>query len=315
VIGALGEPPEPEPMRSAGDGFRANMAAMAAVTIELAARRFTLPFECPCCGAPPDTELRIAAQATGQSLAIPYCARCAAHVREWDASGVASAGLTVLAIAAAIVAAFAATFLIAVAIFAVVTSLAWVLRSSRRAAAKAACGASWASPGLALSYHGGSGTTSGFACASPTYAARFAEANGELLANVTPQLRKLIDGYHKARLAVPTPAVAAGVAPPPLGAREWMARLETTQGTVARRIALERALEMIEDPPSRRELIQTVARIELAPLLGRLQRRSSAAAKRALLAAAIEQIRADNIPAELEAAELEKLEARLAELG
>jgi hypothetical protein len=288
---------------------------MAAVTIELAARRFTLPVECPCCGAPPDTELRITAQPTGQSVAIPYCERCVAHVRKWEASGVAAAGVTVLAIAGAIVAAFAATILIAAATFVVTASLAWVLRSSRRAAAQAACGASCASPGLAVTYFGWSGTTSGFACASPTFAARFAEANADLLANVTPQLRKLIDGYHKARLAVPTPAVAVGVAPPPLTARDWMARLETTKGTVARRIALARALEMIEEPQQRRDLIQTVARLELAPLLDRLQRESSPAGKRALLAAAIEQLRADNIPAELEAAELDKLEARLAELG
>ena len=105
------------------------------------------------------------------------------------------------------------------------------------------------------------------------------------------------------------------MAPPPLTARDWEVRLEATRGTVARRIQLQRALEMIEDTRPRRELIQTVARIELAPLLDKLQRLSSPAAKRSLLATAIEQIRTDNIPDELQAAELEKLQARLAELG
>jgi hypothetical protein len=222
----------------------------------------------------------------------------------------------VLAIVGAIGAAIAGSILIALAIFVAAASLAWWLRSSRRAAAHAACVESCATPASAVTYLGWSGATSSFSFASPTFAARFAEANSTILAAETPQLRKLLDGYRRARLAVPTPAVAAGVAPPPLTARDWAARIEaTTTGTVARRIELQRALEMIEDARQRRELIQTVARIELAPLLDKLQRLSSPAAKRSLLTSAIEQIRADNIADDLQAAELEKLEARLAELA
>lgn len=288
---------------------------MGAVIVELAARKFALPFECPCCGAPPDTEHRVTAKTTRQSLEFPYCQRCVAHLRKWDDSGVASAGIMVLAITGAIGAAIAGSILIALVIFVAAASLAWWLRQSRRAGAKAGCGESCATPGQAVTYNGWSGATNSFSFASPTFAARFAEANPTIVANETPQLRKLLDGYRKARLAVPTPAVAAGVAPPPMTARDWEARLEATRGTVARRIQLQRALEMIEDTRPRRELIQTVARIELAPLLDKLQRLSSPAAKRSLLATAIEQIRTDNIPDELQAAELEKLQARLAELG
>ncbi|HEY5927088.1 MAG TPA: hypothetical protein VIV11_35615 [Kofleriaceae bacterium] len=288
---------------------------MAAVIVELAARKFALPFECPCCGAPPDTELPITAKTTRQSLAFPYCERCVNHARTWEGSGVASAGVMVLAITGAIGAAVSGAILLGLGIFVVGAILAWLVRSSRRAAAKAGCRASCATSGHAVTYLGWSGTTSSFSFASPTFAARFAEANQAQIANESPQLRKLLDGYRKARLAVPTPAVAAGVAPPPLTAREWLARIETTTGTVARRIALSRALEMIEEPHPRRELIQTVAQIELAPVLDKLQRLSSPAAQRNLLATTIEHVRADNIPDELQAAELEKLEARLAELG
>jgi hypothetical protein len=286
-----------------------------AVIVELAARKFTLPFECPCCGAPPDTELRITSKATRQSLGFPYCQRCVTHLRKWEDAGVASAGVMVLAITGAIGAAIAGAILIALAIFVGGASVAWWLRSARRAAAKAACVESCATPEHAVIYLGWSGATSSFAFASPTFAARFAEANSTLLAAETPQLRKLLDGYRKARLAVPTPAVAAGVAPPPLTARDWLARIEATNGTVARRIALSGALEMIEEPHARRELIQAVAQIELAPLLDKLQRLSSPAAKRTHLTTAIDDIRSDNIPDELQAAELDKLQARLAELA
>ena len=289
---------------------------MAAVLVELAARKFALPFECPCCGAsPPEGELPIVARGTRQSLGFPYCERCIAHSKIWEGSGVASAGVMVLAITGAIGVAISGAILLGIGIFVIGAVVAWMLRQSRRGAAKAACRESCATPGLAVTYLGWTGTTSRFSFASPTFAARFAEANQAHLANQSAQLRKLLDGYHKARLAVPTPAVAAGVAPPPLTARDWIARLESTTGTVARRIWLQRALEMTEEPHPRRELIQTVARIELAPLLDKLQRQSSPAAKRDLLAAAIAAVKVDNIPDELQAAELEKLEARLRELG
>ncbi len=288
---------------------------MGVVDVELAGRKFTVPFECPCCGATPDTELRITARPTGQGLDIPYCARCADHATRWDSAGVPSAGIMVLAILGSIVVAIIGPIPVALGVLVAGAIASAVLRTSRRAGAKARCGASCATPGLAIAYLGWSDVTSGFSLASPTYAARFAEANTPLLANVTPQLRTLIDGYHKARLAVPTPAVAAGVAPPPMTAREWLVRLEATRGTVARRLALARALEMIEEPQSRRDLVQAVARIELAPLYARLQRQRSAAGQRVMLAAAIDEIRADNISDELQAAELEKLEARLSELA
>jgi hypothetical protein len=287
---------------------------MGAVIVELASRKFALPTECPCCGAPPDTELPITSRATRHSFVFPYCDRCVRHLRIWEGSGVGSAGLMVLAITGAIGAAISGAFLLAVGVFIVGAVIAWILRQSRRAAAKRGCGESCATPGAAVTYFGWTGTTSSFSFVSPTFAARFAEANAQIVANHSPQLRKLLDGYKKARLAVPTPAVAAGVAPPPLTARDWLARLEATHGTVARRIALQRALEMIDDPQPRRELIQTVAGIELAPLLDKLHRQSSPAAKRTLLNAAIKQVRDDNIPDELQTAILEKLEARLAEL-
>lgn len=288
---------------------------MPAITVELAGRKFTVPYECPCCGAQPEAEVRVRAKATGQALAFPYCERCVTHVRKWEASGVASSGVMVLAILAALVLAVTTTILIGMALFVLASFGAWWLRSARRSAARAACGPSCAATGLALSYLGWSGATSMFTFGSPTFAARFAEANTSLLANETPQLRKLLDGYKKARLAVPTPAVAAGVAPPPATASDWLARIESATGVVARRVTLQRALEMIEEPQPRRELIQTAARLELEPVLDRLSRMTDPDTKRALLAATIEEVAADNIPDELQKAMLEKLEARVGELA
>jgi hypothetical protein len=288
---------------------------MRGVAVEVSARKFTVPFECPCCGAPPNDEVSIVAKSSAQRVLVPYCKRCLAHARALESSGVASAGVMVLGILAAIVVAVLVALWLAALVFVLAAVIGWSLRTARRRAAEAGRGASCATAGFAFAYQGWSGTTSSFVFASPTFAARFAEQNDSVLANVSPQLRKLVDGYHRARLAIPTPAVAAGVAPPPLTVRDWIARLESTEGTVARRVQLSRALEMVEDAHPRRELVQTVARIELAPLLARLQHLTSPAAKRSLLSTSIEEVRADNIPDELQAAELRELEARLAELA
>jgi hypothetical protein len=289
---------------------------MRGVVVEVATRKFGIPFECPCCGAtPPDAELPIPARPSGHSLLFPYCKRCVAHVRAHEASGIASAGVMVIGIAGAMTAAIVAGALAAVGTFVAFALIAWWLRGARRKAAAAGRGPSCAATGIAVEYRGWSGTTSAFTFESPTFAARFAEQNTAVLANVTPALRKLLDGYRKARLAVPTPAVAAGVAPPPLTSREWLARLESTEGTVARRVQLQRALEMTEEAHARRELIQTVARIELAPLVARLNRLTSPAAKKSLIQSSVARLESDNIFDELQAAELDQLKARLAELG
>jgi hypothetical protein len=281
--------------------------------VEVSSRKFGVPFECPCCGAAPDADVRITAP-SGHALAFPYCKRCVAHAKRWDSAGMISAAVMVLGIVGGVAVAIAVMVPVGLLTFVGAAMIAWWARAARRDAAKGTCGASCASPGMALTYHGWSGSTSSFSFESPTFAARFAEQNSQLVANASPQLRKLLDGYRKARLAVPTPAVAAGVAPPPLTAREWITRIESTQGVFARRVELGRALDMIEEPVDRREIVQTVARLELAPVLERLTRASSPAAKKTMLEHAIADVRADNISDELEAVVVQQLQARVAEL-
>ncbi len=290
-----------------------NIDRMRGVVVEISARRFGIPFECPCCGAPPAGEISVRPYGPGPTLLFPSCKRCDGHIRAWDTAGISSALAMVLTIVAAVAGAWQGGALIGIALFVIGASIAWVVRMSRRKAATAMRGASCASTGVAVEYRGWVNETHAFTFESPTFAARFAEENKAELANVSPQLQRLVDGYHRARLAIPTPAVAAGIAPPPLDAREWLTRLESTQGTLARRVQLQRSLEMVEEAHSRRELIQFVARAELAPVIAKLSR-SSVAAKKQLLEDTIARVRLDNIPEELQSAELHELQSRLSEL-
>jgi hypothetical protein len=253
-----------------------------------------------------------------RSLVFPYCRRCVRHVLDWESAGVASAGALVIGIVAALVVAIATQLVFGLLVFALAIPAAWMLATARRKRARTACGPSCASPGRAVSYleplEGAGANTRTFAFESLTYAARFAEHNTHRLTEVSPPLRKLLEGHRIARLAVPTPAAPPMVVPPPLSGAEWIARVESQPTTIARRNMLGRALEVVHEPGERDELLQATSRLELAGVLGKLAGADRASARQ-LLQRAIADVRGDNAPDELEALELQQLEARLHQLG
>lgn len=289
----------------------------AEVIVEVASRRFHVPFECPCCGAVPEAELAVPiARAEGREVAedsarhldFPYCARCVSHVMRWELAGVVSAALMLAGILASIALVFAKHYLTGVAVFFAVFAIAWAQLVWRRRRARAACSAACASPDLAVAYLGWSGATSGFSFRSPTYTARFAEHNLSSLANISEHLGRLLEGLRIARLAVPTPA-ATSIAPE-LDARGWLAKVEGAPTRVARRHHLRVALELVRDPNEQQRLLEAATRAELAPVLARLARLRSSA-RRAYVEEQIAAVRADNLPVELEKAELALLQAQL----
>jgi hypothetical protein len=293
---------------------------MSGVIVEVSARAFAIPFECPCCGAAPDGELTIAPPRTAASrdgddpargLEFPYCRRCVAHATAWSAASTTASGVALLGIAAGAVVAVAARVAIGVAVAAASIPVAMAVGARRRARAKAAVGPACASPGTAVTYLGMSGGVRAFSFESPTYTARFAEQNAAALTRVGAELRALLEGHRIARLVVPTPAAPATIVSAPPTVAEWIVRLEAAAGRVARRTTLARALEVAHDPEDRDRLIAAATRLELAPVLAQLDDRSSAAARRRQLEAAIAHARADNLGDELRDAVLRELEARL----
>jgi len=282
----------------------------------VSSRRFTIPHECPCCGAVPDTELPISLTAgrplaadTARSILVPYCQRCVGHAQRWDASGVASAGIMLAGLVAGIALALTVHVIAGVAAAVVAAPLAYASRQVRRGKAQAACGESCVGPGRAVSYLGWSGTTTAFDFDSHTYTARFAEANPAMIASPTPQLAKLLEGHRVARLAVPTPA-ASVVVPPPATLADWIAKLEAAIGSVSRRATLSRALDALTDLAERQLVILKAKDLEVAPILDDLEGLDGPPAKQRLQRA-IDDVRADNIPEALQVAILFDLEARL----
>ena len=210
--------------------------------VEISGRRFDVPLDCPCCGAAPDTEIalplaranRDRAAVSALTVDFPYCRSCAAHVARWDSAGVVRSGLIVIGIVTFVVAAFASELAFGVIALIAATTLALGVASSRRGEARRACSPSCGSVGMSVHYLGWSGTATGFAFESIAYGAKFAEQNASRIVD-DPRIRKLLQNYKLARIAVPTPAAAIAVIPPPLGVGEWIARLAATSTRVARR--------------------------------------------------------------------------------
>jgi hypothetical protein len=284
--------------------------------VEIESRTFAVPFECPCCGSAADAEVivpltraagRTPATDSARRLEFPYCARCAGHLASWEGAGITSAGIMLVGIIASIAVSILSSVLAGVVLLVGAIAIAAGIVTNRRARAAAACGPACASPGAAVSYLGWSGNTSSFSFRSPTYTARFAEHNSAKLVSVSPELRRLLDGHRVARLAVPTPAAAPMTVPPPRSTREWIAKIESTPGRAARRHHLQVALDLAQDAEDKAELIRAATRVDLAPVRERLERLTGSAKDR-LLAEAIAETRAGNLPIELQQAELAELE-------
>jgi len=168
------------------------------------------------------------------SVDFPYCRFCVAHVSRWESAAIMISGLTVIGVLALILAAIISEPALGFAILVALVLLALVASTSRRNQARRACRSSCGSVGKAVEYLGWSGITSGFAFHSIAYGAKFAEQNATRLVD-DPRIRKLLQHYKLARIAVPTPATAVSVIPPPLTVGEWVARLAATLTRVARR--------------------------------------------------------------------------------
>ena len=290
----------------------------AEILVELSSRRFAYPVECPCCGSEPDAELviprkaskRTVAPDSAKALTFPYCRRCVEHVVTAERGGMTAAAVTLLGlIAGAVIGVLAGVLLgLAVAAAAIAAAALTAKRSAQRA--KAQGRGSCAATRPAVVYLGWSGTTSAFTFASASYTAKFAEQNASALAATSAALKRLLDGFKVARLQVPTPAAASRTVPPARDLDEWLAYIARQPSRVLQRIALARALEMIDDEAGRKRLIDDTCRTELARFLTRIERLARAS-KRRELQQAIAELRADNVPDALRDAELRILEGAL----
>jgi hypothetical protein len=281
------------------------------IHVEVSSRRFAVPYECPCCGAVPDTELSIpltpsrdrpAAPETAHALGFPYCQKCVGHIATWDSTRNVETGLKVLAILAGLVLGLVVHW--AAGVGAAVGLIVIALLVGKASRNKVRAGEACATPTLAVHYFGWSGNTSSLAFESHVYAARFAEQNEKKLVNVDPVLRKVIEGHKLARLQVPTPAVAVRTVPASATVADWIDRMQSANGRVARLDWLVRSLDAFSAPADRGALVDAAAKLEMSAM--RVDQTDKRAVQKAII-----DTRADNIPEELRDKVIEQLEQSL----
>jgi len=119
-----------------------------------------------------------------------------------------------------------------------------------------------------------------------------------------------MEGHKLARLAVPTPAAAVRAVPAAATVAEWVDRIQTANGRVARLDWLARSLDAFSDAADRRVLVEAAAKLELAAITDKLDHGTGDATTRDVQKAIIDT-RADNIPEELRDEVVRQLEARL----
>jgi hypothetical protein len=292
------------------------------VVVEVSARKFEIPPVCACCGEAAEGEVKAAfTRRTGvrvikedtRSLPFPYCQACLTHMARWRSAASAGSWLLLVAGIATVVLCVKVMPVVGFAVFAVAVVLRAVMRSRARTIVRAQLKPSCACPTVAVAYLGWSGTVSSFAFDSDAYATRFAHGNRGKLVNVSTELRQLMAQGGVPRIQAAQRSAPAQIAAPPADHRvlDWIAKIEDFKGAEARRSALQRALAEIAEPRARYELLGAAGRIEVSAALDKIESLSTTAAKRRHLQKAIDDLRASQLPPELQAPHIGELEARL----
>jgi hypothetical protein len=310
--------------------------------LAFSAKLLKFPAVCTCCGGPQDrTFTAKATRTTGKRVVhhrthswdMPWCSSCAEHAAM---ARTATAVYAVLATLGVVIGLWIwaddhrlAGLGWGIALAALLGSLPiWYVlyrRAERRR--KPAC----ATLGSPVRFIGWDGTIQFFDCASRGYAVAFAAANSSKLINVSDELRQPILATGEAeeqQIQVAAPAVlpprvvtSPPATVPPIPAPppddpvvRWLEKIERLKGTASRRAALERALQEIASVDERQKLVLEVSRLEVRAALDKADTLKTPAGKRRTLREALDRIRADTVPDELQAHEIEILEEALRQL-
>jgi hypothetical protein len=184
---------------------------MSGLTVEVSARKITVPYLCPCCCGVADTALAVSftritgerfMRETTRELDFPYCTRCVRHSRQWSAAWRAAAAVMAFGASTGVVAGVGFGAAVGVGVAAAACAIAVAVGLVLRSKARASCCPSCSGPGPAVTYHGWADHVQTFSFASRRYAAAFAEENEHTLVNVTPHLYQLLE---QRRVSVPHP--------------------------------------------------------------------------------------------------------------
>lgn len=162
-----------------------------------------------------------------------------------------------------------------------------------------------------------SGSIQEFWFENSRYAALFLAANARKAVNVSLEAQRLVaelapDAAERPRKR--SPGTRPAPAPRPDEAYlSWIGRIEGAKGPAKRRAIVEAALRDLSGGEYREKLLVEAARIEVHAALDKADGLETRAAKLRTLRSALDAVRADEIPDELQAREIYLLEQAIAE--
>jgi hypothetical protein len=221
---------------------------MSGVSVEVSARKVTVPYLCPCCCGVADTALAVSftritgerfMRETTRELDFPYCSRCVRHSRWWSAAWRAAAVVLVCgAIAGAGIGVIVGA-VVGAGVIVGASVLAAIVGLALRAKARAACCPACIGPGQAVTYHGWVDQVHSFSFASRRYAAAFAEQNERSLVNVTPHVYQLVE-QRRVSAPAPRPSLATAHTAPARAMPLWPQRVDRARSLLDNVMRIDR---------------------------------------------------------------------------
>lgn len=286
--------------------------------VELSGLKLVFPLQCSCCGnAASGTYAARATRTTGKRVVrstsrgweFPHCDVCAGHLRAY----ISGSGPAALSLLVGVVLGFAAHW--GAVFVGVLAATLFVLKA--HAQGEAARTPSCATASAPAAFVGWSGTVQRFEIASPAYASALMLANEKRLINLTHQGREaLLAAAAFSMNSTPARATAAASRPALLEAEllRWVAKVEAQRGPAGRRAVLAEALCSTGDEASRQRLLLEASRIEVGAVLDKVDGLKTPAAKKRHLKAALDALKSDDVPDELQSQQVSWLEQALEQL-
>lgn len=306
----------------------------------VSARLISFPASCACCMEAADFERPARASRTtgtrvvrtqARSWNVPWCRACWSHSTTWETGTtlgwLAFASAIVVTIATVwngptITAEPALVWGLALSV-GIGIAMAAILKFLASLGKKKSCPLT----APAFKYQGWNGSVQYFRIRSERYAIAFMKANYSKLVNVTSYQEKLLSENRATRAVRASPedaATPAPLAPAASSAKaeadsealllKWAAKIEAAKGPATRRAALQSGLEELPTDELRARLKMEASRLEVQAALDKIEALKSVAAKKRTLEQAIESVRSDGVPDELQVDQIKWLEEALAEL-
>lgn len=282
--------------------------------VDLAGQTLSFPAQCCCCGNYPDSTYAASASksrgkrkvtTTTREWQVPICSACERHVAALGAAWLYLLGLW---LAGALLGGlgFLPGFWLAM-----LAGLAAFLY--KRHLARRACSPTCAGAGAPIDYLGLQGSPHQFGVRSPAYARALLAANGRRVRNLTHESRRAFREGKSAEVLAGHEAAADSHSLEGFLA-EWLPKIEAQRGPAGQRAVLAKALAAVPYAVVRERLMLEASRIEVTAVLDKVDGLKTTAAKRRHLTAALEELRADAVPDDLQDQQIRWLEEALGAL-